>query len=353
MLGILDIIIAIFLIYALFASLVSGINELIVQTLAMRGRILFEGIAVMLGELPKETGSIFSRVFGTIRRRLGFISTQNAHLTQLLYTHPLIDTLSPPGSSKPSYIPPSIFARTLVQVLTENNGSLETLRTSLQDRTKPLNKLLGPMFDEANEDLEKFKIKIADHYNAVMDRTSGWYKRRAQFMMFVIAFGLAGTFNVDSVYIVQQMQKNPAQVEELVTLAANYTENTDTNLENKTSSSDQSTDITPDEKLLQDIKALNVEINDFRNLGLPVGWVVSSSVAERIATEQNIQPNPDDAKSQIQDNFPLTLLPEQNNFFLVVAGWMITALAGALGAPFWFDAISKLFAVRGSGKKPE
>jgi hypothetical protein len=31
---------------------------------------------------------------------------------------------------------------------------------------------------------------------------------------------------------------------------------------------------------------------------------------------------------------------------------MATALAGALGAPFWFDAISKAFAVRGSGRKP-
>ena len=50
----LEIIIAILLIYALFASLVSGINEMIVQIFAMRGRILFEGIVMMLGELPKE-----------------------------------------------------------------------------------------------------------------------------------------------------------------------------------------------------------------------------------------------------------------------------------------------------------
>jgi len=113
----LDIIIAVFLIYALFAGLVSGINELIVQMLEMRGKVLFEGIAMMLGELPKPTG-----IINSLRRKLGFDMTEETNLIKSLYQHPLIDTLSQPGS-KPSYISPATFSATLIQVLS-NDGSL-------------------------------------------------------------------------------------------------------------------------------------------------------------------------------------------------------------------------------------
>ena len=34
-------------------------------------------------------------------------------------------------------------------------------------------------------------------------------------------------------------------------------------------------------------------------------------------------------------------------------GFIITALAVSLGAPFWFDLLNKLVSIRGSGVKPE
>ncbi|SEM79963.1 hypothetical protein [Nitrosomonas marina] len=349
MLGILDIIIAVFLIYALFSGLVSGLNELIVQMLAMRGRILFESIAALLGELPRETGSASKRWFSNFKRMLGFIDRQKAQLTSLLYQHPLIDTLSPPGGSKPSYIPPAVFSTALVQVLSNNNASLDAVRQSLAKRPEPLNKLLMPMLDEAGYDLEKFKLKIEQHYIAVMDRVGGWYKRRSQFMMFVIAFVLASGFNVDSIYIVQQMQKNPEQIELLVNIASEYSAETGKSSINITGITGTSADqekIDPEEALLRQIGKLNVDANDFRNLGLPVGWHIPllDAVEHTVATQKT-------------ESQPLTLefllLPGQNNWLLIIIGWIITALAGTLGAPFWFDAISKLFTIRGTGKKPE
>ena len=36
-----------------------------------------------------------------------------------------------------------------------------------------------------------------------------------------------------------------------------------------------------------------------------------------------------------------------------VVGWLITALAGMLGAPFWFDLLNKLINIRNAGPKPE
>ncbi len=36
-----------------------------------------------------------------------------------------------------------------------------------------------------------------------------------------------------------------------------------------------------------------------------------------------------------------------------VLGWIVTALAISLGAPFWFDLLGKLVQLRGTGTKPE
>ena len=36
-----------------------------------------------------------------------------------------------------------------------------------------------------------------------------------------------------------------------------------------------------------------------------------------------------------------------------IAGVLLTAFAASLGAPFWFDTLNRLMAVRGTGKSPE
>ncbi|MCP5245817.1 MAG: hypothetical protein H6937_07665 [Burkholderiales bacterium] len=332
----LEIIIAIFLIYALFSSLVSGVNELIVQILAMRGRILFEGILMMLGELPDESGTGVKKWFKKAQRKLGFGAISEAQLTHSLYKHPLINTLSPPGSSRPSYISPSTFSTALVQVLS-SNGSPESLRQKLSDRTLPLGQLLGPMLDEANDDLEKFKSKVENHFNAVMDRVGGWYKRRTQMIMFILGLLLAALFNVDSIYIAQQLQRNPAQVDELVQVAEKLSYKANEFEMRRTQAIDQMSTTqkvnaddsskTIEDEFLQEVKSINLKIDEFRHLGLPIGWNIS------------------------EQSSSLLLLQQDTRFFLL--GWLLTALAGTLGAPFWFDAISKLFTIRGSGKRPE
>jgi len=319
----LDIIIAIFLIYALFAGLISGINELIAQMAEMRGKVLFEGIAMMLGELPKANG--IKRFTASLLRKFGFVEPSlapGAHLTQALYDHPLIDTLSQPGS-KPSYISPASFSSALVQVL--SNGSWSSLRQKLDHRDSSLGKLLGPMLDEANGDLEKFKAKVEAHFNEVMNRVGGWYKRRTQAVMLFLGFFLAILFNVDSIYILQRLQNDPQLVTQLVQVAEKVSEK----------STDQAAgkdDAAQNEDLRNQLEQLNHQIQEFKNLGLPIGWVMP----------------PDDATSY----FAIAYQPLQNPLLSWI-GWFLTALAGALGAPFWFDALSNLFAIRGTGKKPE
>ncbi len=323
----LEIVIAICLIYALFAGMVSSLTELISQILSMRGRVLYEGLVMMLEEDEFHPG-----VPGFLRPFL----SQDVDLVKKLYAHPLIDSLSPAGSSRPSYISPQILSTALVQVLS-HDGSLTGLRQALDDRTTWLGKLLGPMLDEAAGDLEQFKVRVEAHFNAVSDRVSGWFKRRTQVAMFVVGFLLAILFNVDSIYIFQHLEKNPALVQSLVEQAkkieAERQQLSTSATVNPAANSAERTDTTVQD-LQARLKNLNQQISDFEQMGLPVGWYSTQAQAK--------------VNSGMKDYIVSQLLEPMKWI-----GWLITALAGVLGAPFWFDAISKLFAIRGAGRKPE
>ncbi len=322
----LEIVIAICLIYALFAGMVSSLTELISQMLSMRGRVLFEGLVMMLEEDEFHPG-----IPGFLRPFL----SHDAKLVEKLYRHPLIDSLSPAGSSRPSYISPQILSAALVQVLS-HDGSLTGLRQALDNRTTWLGRLLGPMLDEAAGDLEQFKARVEAHFNAVSDRISGWFKRRTQVAMFVVGFLLAILFNVDSIYIFQHLEKNPVLVQSLVAQA----EKIEADRQQQTPiTEDAAADVTErSAATVQDLrgklKNLNQQISNFEQMGLPIGWY---------STQAQVKAGP-----TMQDYIVSQFLEPMKWI-----GWLITALAGVLGAPFWFDAISKLFAIRGAGRKPE
>ena len=41
------------------------------------------------------------------------------------------------------------------------------------------------------------------------------------------------------------------------------------------------------------------------------------------------------------------------DWFFSIPGWLLTALAESLGAPFWFDLLGKFLNIRGAGTRPE
>jgi len=62
-------------------------------------------------------------------------------------------------------------------------------------------------------------------------------------------------------------------------------------------------------------------------LGVPIGWA---------------QSNPDDPRH--------VDLASLRGFVRGIGGWLLTVVALSLGAPFWFDTLSRLSRLRGSGK---
>lgn len=76
-------------------------------------------------------------------------------------------------------------------------------------------------------------------------------------------------------------------------------------------------------------------LDESEKLNLPLGWV-------------------DPKVNGIEAPFAFERIPNTAaGWALKVFGLLISALAVSLGAPFWFDTLSKFMNVRGAGKVPE
>lgn len=309
----LDFLISLCLIFALYAGLVSSVHELISQALEMRGRVLFEGVASLMGEL-NDSGRL-QRWLGQVERlvKSNGDKTSATPLTSLLFAHPLVDSLSQPGS-KPSYLDAGCFADTLLNLLQD-----PAFRAQI-DNTR-FGKLLAALRAQAGDDAARFKALIETQYDRVMDRVGGWYRRRAKAAMFAISLILAVVLNVDALHVVGHLQNNPQLTADLVELAGKTEVAVQFALPDNPADATTAQDI---EGLRQQVKALTDELNQFQSLQLPIGWKLRYDHCQLICD--------------------VALLPNQQTPLL---GWLITALAGSLGAPFWFDMIAKLLPLKG------
>lgn len=73
-------------------------------------------------------------------------------------------------------------------------------------------------------------------------------------------------------------------------------------------------------------------------LNLPIGWVRAAPTKSELDSRQLM---PDDW-STLGDTAAFHFL-----------GWLLTALAATLGAPFWFDTLNRFISIRSAGKAPE
>ena len=277
---ILDAAIAMVFIYLLTSLIVSAANELIASVLKLRAKNLFYGIKQLLQEGDKSA------------------------LASTLYQHPLISGLAKKGG-KPSYIPSRTFALAFLDVIapegTNAPRTKDEVQSAINNLPAPLNKALTTLFDEAGHDVEQFKTQLEIWFNNTMERVSGWYKRRTQWIQLVFAMGFAVCLNIDSVHVGQTLFAVHSPLREaLVEEAKPFLASHNDTLEHVTAA--------------------------ISTVSLPIGWAEFQWKGLKLS-------GPD----------MLSRVP----------GWLVTALAVSLGAPFWFDLLNKFINIRGAGKAPE
>jgi hypothetical protein len=316
----LDVAIGLAFVYLLFSILCSAVQEAIAGIFDMRAATLEKALRNLL----EDTGA--AGVGGAPTAAPAAAPAAAAppppaspqpDLTDMVLGHGLIRTLY--RNSKfllrrkrrgPSYIPSQTFALALLNTIapeTAGGDPLAKVRTAISD-FHPLpagtRSALLSLANEAGADRDRFRALVEQWFDGTMERASGWYKRKTQIVICALALLVAVGLNVNTVSIADRLAHDDS-VRAAVVQAASATT----------------------AKPGDDPATAASNISKLRELGLPLGWNKAKG---------------DPARADLSEHFTRTVL-----------GWLLTFLALSLGAPFWFDALSRLAGLRNSGAKPE
>jgi ElaB/YqjD/DUF883 family membrane-anchored ribosome-binding protein len=376
---ILQVAIGLVFVYLLLALFVSAFQELLEAFLRRRADYLLSAIKELIGGSGTGGSSAFS----------------------YLMTHPLItpDATAPnaqlnesevkPGKTTPSYIPSKNFALVLIEYLRNGNaaatiGDIKAAINQLPDGPK---QILSTLLQDAGDDLDKFKARIETWFDDAMDRLSGFYKRHTQKIAGACGLLAAILFNVNSIEVARTLWLDPSIRSAMTAAAEDYVKSNspDKDKDAQANSSDKgktpqpgatspgagpvqgnkeaetpqavTPPPTPPPNASSNAGAGTTNVNAGGNP--PKKADAGSGDSDLKRAEERIK----GVKDQI-DQLPLplgwqTFGPRVNSpfgWFLYLLelpiGWLITALAISLGAPFWFDTLKLLINIRAAGPKP-
>ncbi|MES2732331.1 MAG: hypothetical protein V4714_11295 [Bacteroidota bacterium] len=378
---ILEVVIGVVFIYMLLSLLATTVNELIMTLLSSaRGRVLERAIMAMLDD------AIPSAEINPKKGDAG--NVPGTKLAKDFYQHPMIVKLSEQGKDdKPSYISKVYFSTIVIDLLSAKDkveiafaDIVEVINKLPEGKTKEL--LLSFVKDitrqvkDTEDQIEAFKTKLEHWYDEMMDRASGWYKRKVQRMLLIIGFVMSIVFNADTFNIVNHLFNNPEDRAGLVTQAEHYRDMVAQNLGSKlaeqdtTSAADSSQASTKCDSLCKFTSALkvgapslmhlartpedSVAIEKVDSLNKVINGLVNEQLTEASTTAGMGWNLPALKESTWDlDHFLYSLLQWLLYILPRIPGWCVTALAITLGAPFWFDMLNKVTNIRNVGKKPE
>jgi len=323
---ILDVVIGLVFIYCIYSLFVTIINEIIASAFNLRAQMLKHAIRRMLTDNDE---NIFKQFFIRIlKKKSNKKDPLGKKLFKDFFDHPLIKYMSSGILYKtPSYISHGNFSKVLTDILNEYGTSdgvtpLQNINNNLEGLGKTTGesysqsdtiKLISSFIKDANDDLDKFKENLEKWFNDTMDRASGWYKRQTQLIILISGLIISLAFNVNTFEIVSLLSKDKAAREQIVNIAENYVKDHQPSvIDTITTKRLDSLVITAHNLYKTDVEPVN------KIIGL--GW-------------------------SSWDNFT-------KGFWNSILGCFVTALAISLGAPFWFDLLSKLVKLRGTGTKP-
>jgi len=311
----LDVAIGLVALFFLLSTALSSINEAIANILGWRAKTLEDALVNLVGD-PK----VKKDLKGWARSGLGLVDEQPA-ATETANDVPMMPTLwehwrmkalvrNPDSNlrrrARPSYLPPRAFSLALAETIAgkaPEDSPPDTDKSPWQQadevilaRVKAaagelppggLKEVVEKATVNAGQTLEGFRTQVEHLFDDSMERASGWYKRKVQLTLAVLATIVVVGLNVDTVNVATRLWNDPAVRESLAAQAGQV-------------------------EAPGNATAARAEIEA---LGLPVGW---------------------------GENAP-------DNVFAALPGWIIAIAALNLGAPFWFDLLSRLARLRGSG----
>lgn len=386
----LDIFIGIVFVYLLYSLLATIIMEIIATFLGLRARNLNYALKRMLRDEKKKEYNWFIKVIRGIWTSIistgGWsINLDTSDLYNEFIEQPTIKYLSS-GSifSKPSYITSQNFAKALVDTLKGDSGGenlLERIKTGISGLpvASDTRKHLESLLEDANNDIQKFRLKLENWFDNTQERVIGWYKKNNQIFLLIIGFILAVALNANTFHIIKKLSKDDKAREQLVLLSISYLKENQ-NVIAKLDTLKQSdapfpakfdTLLSIRDDLQKDIAKANsiISVSWPRMDSIKVESVSGNKVREMIKVDNTkciyYPVNVDKAlfEKALKDKKGVIKVKNNKVYFKKnkylrsvvwknIWGYIITALFISLGAPFWFDLLNKIVKLRTSVAQP-
>ena len=303
---VLGVVIGLASVFLALSLVATWLQELIAAALKWRSRHLAAAIRQLLDQpagsrvdAAKELGRAWSADAGeSVRGRV------RESLFKALYEHPFVSALRE-ARSLPSYIPARDFSAAIVDLLVKAGSeespaaaAIDSLKTGIRhvrgDQTRAALLAVVGAVEMTESRIEARVARIRDSlavwFDSVMDRASGWYRRRAQVVAVVIGFGLAIVFNVDAIRVTRALWRDSLLAEAV---------------------------------RIEVERGGAVAFDRLAEIGLPIGW-------ERGNVPQGAAA-----------------------IALWALGIAVAGFAVSQGSPFWFDVLNRVTNIRLSGRRPE
>lgn len=327
----LEIVIGLIFVYLLLSLLASIVQELMSNLISLRGRLLLKSVAQLLELDDKDAKKALYDKF------------KNSKVYQKYQTQTLI------GSKLPSYLSSSQFLSVVKDMLkvpqvegeaaegavidrsvdaavdsTELSVVKDTdLRNSLEMLQYHVNTGGRSLDDTIKAEVNQAEAMVSQYFNEMMDIASAWYRRNVQYILILIGLTIAVVFDADTFEIYQNLGNNSSSRQEVLQIATDFVNNDKIEVYQTTPSDSAALSERTTEETVTKIDSLKTQLttliqNEITNPSSPLGLGWS--------------------------NLPSGTWGWVLKFF----GWILTALAISLGAPFWYDLLKTLVSVRGA-----
>jgi hypothetical protein len=362
---------------------------------------VFIVLSIIASAVTEAISTVLSLRAVTLRRAIERL-LKDRLITQKLYSHPLIDGLTSDDDSDPAYIPSELFARALVDVIAAWDGDKDKidppqhwgmLKALIVIPWRAIHRFFRNLWPRTNApteapevlitDLDKLRARfakvqgidpgvraaltalladervkthddaihrIAKWFDHAMEGTGGWYKRTVTMLIAVVAMIISVGLNVDAFVVLDSLAKDAVLRQSVATLVSasikDGSEDVNT-IKEAIADKDAAARATPEEAARAEKERKTGELLRKRVVGLkhsldllslPMGWPEGSQWFCRDSGTEGCD----------QRLLPVTFWGWARR----LAGWLFTAIAMSLGAPFWFDLLNKFINLRAGTPPP-
>jgi hypothetical protein len=332
----LDIALGMIVVYLVFALGVTAFNEALAAYFSSRAKWLRLGIRALLA--PPAAGGGAGRAPARV-----------PDPAQGFYDSPFIRHLAAKSGFQPSYIPPWTLLQGLLDSATAGKGAVLATLAQIEAAAQrlpegqPLRTAVLDLLARADGDLAAFRQGVEAWAQGFDDQVRAWYRQKTQYVLVALSLATAGLMNLDTIALVRHLATDSKTREALAQMALEDRRQAQLKTlvsqpelqaaQAQASAVQGQADATPAQRAeaasavaaaqARHDQALQAQVDNLAAAGLPLGW--SQAEVARMGVLA---------------------------WLVKLLGLLLSAAALSMGAPFWFDLLQKIAAVRSVGLNP-